>query len=131
MDSGKVISLVVYPEHVSAEALVQGSSKRYDRFSYRADSGASRDGAGGTKATGTQPVDLDAFDWDVLPALMRKADQVLGVDQPTSRYLVVRAPSSVFDEGQSMSVYLSDAYGSGYLKADPKGKVIATYRQDK
>ncbi|WP_372455938.1 serine/threonine-protein kinase [Streptomyces buecherae] len=131
MDSGKVISLVVYPEHVSAEALVKGSTKRYDRFSYRADSGASRDGAGGTKTTGTQPVDLNAFDWDALPALMRKADQVLGVDQPTSRYLVVRAPSSVFDEGQSMSVYLSDAYGSGYLKADPKGKVIATYPQDK
>ncbi|MFI2028037.1 serine/threonine-protein kinase [Streptomyces buecherae] len=131
MDSGKVISLVVYPEHVSAEALVKGSTKRYDRFSYRADSGATRDGAGGTKTTGTQPVDLNAFDWDALPALMRKADQVLGVDQPTSRYLVVRAPSSVFDEGQSMSVYLSDAYGSGYLKADPKGKVIATYPQDK
>ncbi|GAA4671487.1 serine/threonine-protein kinase [Streptomyces youssoufiensis] len=131
MDSGKVISLVVYPEHVSAEALVKGSSKRYDRFSYRADSGATRDGAGGTKTTGTQPVDLNAFDWDALPALMRKADQVLGVDQPTSRYLVVRAPSSVFDEDQSMSVYLSDAYGSGYLKADPKGKVIATYPQDK
>ncbi|MFD4997258.1 serine/threonine-protein kinase [Streptomyces buecherae] len=131
MDSGKVISLVVYPEHVSAEALVKGSTKRYDRFSYRADSGAARDGAGGTKTTGTQPVDLNAFDWDALPALMRKADQVLGVDQPTSRYLVVRAPSSVFDEGQSMSVYLSDAYGSGYLKADPKGKVIATYPQDK
>ncbi|MFF5718631.1 serine/threonine-protein kinase [Streptomyces buecherae] len=131
MDSGKVISLVVYPEHVSAEALVKGSTKRYDRFSYRADSGATRDGAGGTKTTGTQPVDLNAFDWDALPALMRKADQVLGVDQPTSRYLVVRAPSSVFDEGQSMSVYLSDAYGSGYLKADPRGKVLATYPQDK
>ncbi|WP_436847297.1 protein kinase domain-containing protein [Streptomyces buecherae] len=131
MDSGKVISLVVYPEHVSAEALVKGSTKRYDRFSYRADSGATRDGAGGTTTTGTQPVDLNAFDWDALPALMRRADRVLGVDQPTSRYLVVRAPSSVFDEGQSMSVYLSDAYGSGYLKADPKGKVVATYPQDK
>ncbi|MFE7117612.1 hypothetical protein ACFU99_19575 [Streptomyces sp. NPDC057654] len=33
--------------------------------------------------------------------------------------------------GPGMSVYLSDAYRSGYLKADTGGKVIATNPREK
>lgn len=46
MGGGKVTSFVVYPEHVSAQALVKGSTKRYDSFSYRGGDSATRDGAG-------------------------------------------------------------------------------------
>ncbi|MBB5940059.1 serine/threonine-protein kinase [Streptomyces zagrosensis] len=131
MGGSRVTGFVVYPEHVSAEALVKGSTKRYDRFTYRGGDVASRQGAGGTTMSGTVPVDLASFDWDALPALLSKADRVLGVEKPTSRYLVVSTASTVFNSGPSMSIYLSDGYGSGYLKADPSGKVIATHPQEK
>ncbi len=127
----KVTRFVVYPEHVSAEALVKGSEKRYDRFGYRGGEVAVREGAGGTITNGDVPADLSSFDWKALPELLRKARRNLGVDRPTSRYLVVTPASTVFGNGPSMSVYLSDAYGSGYLKADTGGKVIATYPREK
>ncbi|MEV0276765.1 serine/threonine-protein kinase [Streptomyces sp. NPDC050610] len=130
MGGTKVTRLIVYPEHVSAEALVKGSEKRFDRFGYRGGDVAVREGAGGTVMTGAVPVNLSAFDWDALPELLRKAQRDLGVEHPTNRYLVVNAASTVFDTGPGMSVYLSDAYGSGYLKADTGGKVIATYPRE-
>ncbi|ATL30635.1 serine/threonine-protein kinase [Streptomyces formicae] len=131
MGGGKVTSFVVYPEHVSAQALVKGSTKRYDSFSYRGGDSATRDGAGGTVMSGTVPVNLAGFDWDAVPALIRKAEKELGVEHPTSRYLVVNTASTVFESQRpGMSVHLSDAYGSAYLKADPKGKVIAAYPRE-
>ncbi|MFE0177720.1 serine/threonine-protein kinase [Streptomyces sp. NPDC059002] len=128
MGGGKVTGFVVYPEHVSAQALVKGSTKRYDRFAYRGGDGATRDGAGGTVMSGTVPVDLAGFDWDAVPALVRRADKELGIKHPTGRYLVVNTASTVFESQRpGMSVYVSDDYGSAYLKADTKGKVIAAY----
>ncbi|MEV0262862.1 serine/threonine-protein kinase [Streptomyces sp. NPDC050617] len=131
MGGTKVTRLIVYPEHVSAEALVKGSEKRYDRFGYRGGDVAVREGAGGTITNGDVPADLSSFDWKALPELLRRAQRELGVDRPTSRYLVVTPASTVFGNSPSMSVYLSDAYGSGYLKADRDGKVIATYPREK
>ncbi|WP_327377755.1 protein kinase [Streptomyces sp. NBC_01216] len=131
MGGTKVTRFVVYPEYVIAEALVEGSTKRYDSFSYRGGDVAVREGSGGTVMTGTVPADLAEFDWDALPELLERAEKELGVENPTSRYLVVNPPSTVFKTGAGMSVYLSDDYGSGYLKADPKGKVIAGYPQER
>ncbi|WP_459112789.1 serine/threonine-protein kinase [Streptomyces sp. MS191] len=130
MGGTKVTRFVVYPEYVLAEALVEGSTKRYDSFSYRGGDVAVKEGSGGTVMSGTVAVDLADFDWDAVPALMKRADKELGVKNPTSRYLVVNTPSTIFKTGAGMSVYLSDDYGSGYLKADPKGKVIAAYPQE-
>ncbi|MER0242423.1 hypothetical protein AAHZ94_10385 [Streptomyces sp. HSW2009] len=130
MGGSQVIQLVVYPEHISAEALVKGSSKKYDRFTYRGGESATREGAGGTKSDPATPVDLNGFDWDAVPGLLRTADRTLGVEHPTSRYLVVSPASQAFNDGPTMSVYLSDAYGSGYLKASPQGKVLSTSPQE-
>ncbi|WP_260462029.1 serine/threonine-protein kinase [Streptomyces lateritius] len=122
----KVSGFVVYPEYAIAESLVKGSTKRYDRYVYRGGDVAERQGSG-TAFPGTVPADLDAFDWDVLPTLMKRADKELGVARPTSRYLVLTTASTLTGNGAGMSIYLSDDYGTAYLNADAKGRVTSTY----
>ncbi|GGV00751.1 hypothetical protein GCM10010275_44530 [Streptomyces litmocidini] len=123
----KVTSFVVYPDYAVAECLVKGSTKRYDRYMYRGGDVAVRQGPGGTAFPGAVPADLDAFSWDALPALMKRADKELGVDEPTSRYLVLTPGSTLLGSEAGLSVYLSDTYGVAYLTADAKGRVTATY----
>ncbi|MFH9726130.1 protein kinase [Streptomyces sp. NPDC017254] len=122
----RVTGFVVYPDYAVSESLVKGSTKRYDRYIYRGEDAAVRQGSG-TSFPGAVPADLNDFDWDVLPALMKRADKELGVDEPTSRYLVLTPASTIFGSKPGMSVYLSDSYGSAYLNADSKGRVTATY----
>ncbi|MFE7548259.1 serine/threonine-protein kinase [Streptomyces gardneri] len=129
-DGAKVTGFVVYPDYAVAESLVEGSTKRYDRYVYRGEDVAVREGPGGTAFPGTVPADLDAFDWDTLPALLKRADKELGVDRPTSRYLVLTPGSTLLGSGAGFTVYLSDAYGVGYLKADAKGRVTSTYPRE-
>ncbi|MFH8576049.1 serine/threonine-protein kinase [Streptomyces zaomyceticus] len=122
----RVTGFVVYPDYAVSESLVKGSTKRYDRYIYRGEDVAVRQGSG-TSFPGALPSDLNDFAWDALPALMKRADKELGVDEPTSRYLVLTPGSSVFGSKPGMSIYLSDSYGSAYLNADAKGRVTATY----
>jgi hypothetical protein len=126
MGGSEVTRFVVYPEYALAEAPVKGKEKLYDSFSYRGGDVAVKDGPGGTITSGDGPADLDDFKWDAVPELFRKADKALGVDDPTSRYLVI-TPPGVFDKEPTMSVYLANDYGGGYLKANVKGQVISTY----
>ncbi|MFD9003606.1 serine/threonine-protein kinase [Streptomyces sp. NPDC059582] len=123
----KVTRFVLYEEYAIAEAPVAGHPELYDRYSYRGGDVAVKDGPGGTVTSGMVPVDLDAFEWDTVPALLRKAHDTLNVPSPTSRYLIVSPVSSVSDTEPTMSVYLSDDYGGGYIKANVHGEVIATY----
>ncbi|MEU7073461.1 serine/threonine-protein kinase [Streptomyces narbonensis] len=129
-DGAKVTGFVVYPDYAVAESLVKGSTKRYDRYVYRGEDVAVRQGPGGTAFPGTVPCDLDTFDWDALPALLKRADKELGVDRPTSRYLVLTPGSTLLGSDPGISVYLSDTYGVGYLKADRKGRVTSTYPRE-
>ncbi|MFI1505453.1 serine/threonine-protein kinase [Streptomyces sp. NPDC020597] len=126
----KVTRLAVYEEYAMADVSVKGRPKLYDRYMYRGGDVAVKDGPGGTVMSGAVPVDLDVYDWDKVPGLLARAAKTLGVAHPTSRYLLVDTGSTVFDTPPSMSVYLSDEYGSGYLRADAKGRVIATYPRD-
>ncbi|MFI1394196.1 serine/threonine-protein kinase [Streptomyces sp. NPDC020681] len=114
---------VVYPEYISAEVMVKGSRTKYDSYSYRVGQGVTQDSMKGTLSGGDLPVSMDAFDWDVLPALLTKAEKELNVKKPTTRYLVIRQPNDVFDTPAGIGVYIGDEYDSGYLDADPKGKV--------
>ncbi|MFJ4868224.1 serine/threonine-protein kinase [Streptomyces sp. NPDC088757] len=123
----KVSRFVVYPEYAIAEAMVKGSTKRYDQYMYRGGDVAVRQGPGGTAFPGSVPVDLDTFAWDTLPTLLKRAEKELGVEDPTSRYLVVSPASTLTNTDAGMSVYLSGAYGSAYLAADAKGRVTATH----
>jgi hypothetical protein len=114
----------VYPDYVSAELMVNGSDLKYDSYTYRPGKGVEKGIISGTLGGGEQPVSLDGFNWDRLPALLREADQKLNIDDPDNRYLTVRQPNNIFDTPAGMAVYLTDSYGqAGYLEADTKGKV--------
>ncbi|MFI5822137.1 serine/threonine-protein kinase [Streptomyces rishiriensis] len=130
MGGSKVTSLAVYEEYAIAEAPVHGRPKLYDRYTYRGGDVAVKDGPGGTVMTGTLPVDLRLYDWDAVSALLARAGRTLGVPKPTSRYLLINPASTVFETEPTMSVYLSDDYGSAYLKADVHGRVIETHPRD-
>ncbi|HUR08698.1 MAG TPA: protein kinase [Nonomuraea sp.] len=120
----KVFRLALYSEHASIEAPVKGEKGIYDRFTYR-DGTAANQGPGGT--TTETPVDLAKFNWDLLPALLRKADKDLNVRKPTTHYVIVD-PSFTFVSGthDSLLIYVGDKYRTGYLVADVNGKVIKT-----
>ena len=124
MGGTQVTRLTVYPEYAYAEAPLPSNPKLYDRFEYRGGKAALSSMPGGT-VTSQKAVDLKDVDWDTLPALLQKADQELGVDKPTSHYVIV--DYSVFTKAPEILVYVSDSYGGGHLTADFKGKVTRTY----
>ncbi|MFC8194716.1 serine/threonine-protein kinase [Streptomyces sp. NPDC057298] len=121
----------VYPDHISAEVMVKGSRTRFDLYSYRVDSGVEKGIIKNRLSGGAQPMSLDDFDWDKVPALFAEADRKLNVDNATSRYLLVKPPNTVFGTAAYMSAYLSDEYSKGgYVQADPHGKVTKVVSSD-
>ncbi|QIQ06468.1 serine/threonine-protein kinase [Streptomyces liangshanensis] len=123
MGGTEVTGFSVHEQFASAEALVKGEKKLFDRYAYR-DGVATREGPGQELAPGEGSVDLASFDWDKVPALIRTADTELGIDKPTSHYLIVRPVWPFADDQPVLLVYVSDSYGSAYLAADRKGKVV-------
>ncbi|MEY9996863.1 hypothetical protein ABIE67_008895 [Streptomyces sp. V4I8] len=114
----------VYPDHVSAELMVNGSKSAYDSYTYRPGQGVEKGIINGTLPGGDQPLSLDDFNWDRVPALFEEARKKLNVDDPDLRYLSVRQPDDIFDTPAGMAVYLTDDHGrAGYLEADTDGKV--------
>ena len=59
-------------------------------------------------------MDVTSIDWSVIPGLIQKSDQDLGVKNPTDHYVIVD-PNWAFATGTSLRVYCSNAYGGGYL----------------
>jgi hypothetical protein len=124
LSKGQVRELVIYPQYASAEAPTLHDPGLYDDLLYR--DGQVTRSPGSTRDPGDDPVaDVRLFDPKVLPALLTTADRTLGVQHPTSRYVIIG--TDLFDGSPSLRVYLGDAYGSGYLEATPKGKVTHTY----
>ncbi|MFE2631836.1 serine/threonine-protein kinase [Streptomyces sp. NPDC059374] len=117
----------VYPDHASAELMVEGSDKKYDSYTYWPGRGVEKGIISGTVIGGDRPVRLDGFDWTKVPALFDQAEKKLNVDKPTLRYVTLKSPSTTFDTPAGMAVYLADDYGTGYLVADPHGKVTSVY----
>ncbi|MDX3130405.1 serine/threonine protein kinase, partial [Streptomyces europaeiscabiei] len=114
----------VYPDYVSAQLMVKGSDTKYDTYTYRPGQGVEKGIIKGTLAGGEQPVSLDDFNWDKVPALLKEAAKKLNVADPENRYLLVRQPNDIFGTPAGIAVYLSDEYSrSGYLEADTDGKV--------
>ncbi|KAB1140164.1 protein kinase [Streptomyces luteolifulvus] len=121
----------VYPEYVSTEVMVKGSRTKYDTYTYYVGRGVEKGIIKGTLSGGDEPVSLENFNWDAVPALLKRAENELKVEKPTSRYLVVRQPNNIFDEPAGMAVYLSDEYGAGgYIDADTQGKVTKVMPSD-
>jgi serine/threonine protein kinase len=118
----KFFEFTVYEEYARADVPLPGSSSKYDRYVFR-NGYAAKEGPGGTHINADEgTIDVGTVDWDVLPALMKKADQELGVAEPTMRYVIVRGP--VFESVPSVSVYLIDDYATAFLTADFKGAVL-------
>ncbi|MEU9606584.1 serine/threonine-protein kinase [Streptomyces sp. NPDC048057] len=123
-DTKRMGRFTVYPEYVVVQTMVKGSDTKYDTYMYRLNEGVSQLPIKGVLFTGNKPFDVGAFNWDAVPALMAKAKRDLNVQDPTTRYLVVREPNTVSDRKLGMAVYLSNEYRqSGYLDATPQGKV--------
>jgi hypothetical protein len=117
-------SFLIYPDHASADMMVDGSRTRYVSYTYRPGAGAEEGIIKGTLSDSNTPVSLKNFRWDAVPALFARAAGELKVEDPTSRYLLMRKPDKVFGTPAGMAVYLSNEFGeSGYLQADTQGKV--------
>jgi serine/threonine protein kinase len=114
----------VYDDFVSAELMVDGSDSKYDTYTYRVGRGVEKGIIKGTLSGGDRPFRLDGFDWDKVPTLLEEARKKLNVDDPKTRYVLVRQPNDTFDTPLGLAVYLSNEYSqSGYLEATTKGKV--------
>ncbi|WP_372441089.1 serine/threonine-protein kinase [Actinacidiphila acididurans] len=119
----RVKQLVVYSQFASAEAPTKADASLYDQFVYR--DGDVTSSPGGTMSSDDGTVDLRQYDWNVLPGLLSKATKTLNVPHPTMRYIIVGP--DLFTGAPTISVYLTDGYGAGYLSATPRGKITRTY----
>ncbi|MBD0841513.1 protein kinase [Streptomyces sp. TRM68416] len=114
----------VYLDYAFLDAPTKANRSRWDVLEYR-DGAMTRDRAGGTLSSDTALIDLDAVAWDKLPALLTKADNELGIEKPTIRYL--RITTDVISHEPEIRVYVGDEYDSGYLKANVDGEVFRMY----
>ncbi|MCP9210502.1 serine/threonine-protein kinase [Streptomyces sp. NEAU-Y11] len=119
----RACDFTVYPDHVSTEIMVKGSDTKYDSYSYRPGQGVEKGIISSSIIGGDRPFSLDDFDWDVLPALLKRAEKDLNVKHPTMRYVLVRAADDTFGTPLGLAVYLADDHVTGYLEANLKGKV--------
>ncbi|MFE2110781.1 serine/threonine-protein kinase [Kitasatospora sp. NPDC059463] len=121
----KVKALNVYGTYANAQ-VPTADGRNYDWYDYRDGKVTKR--AGGSMGK-DKPVDLAQYDWDVVPALLKKAEETLNVKDPTNRYLVI--DMFPLDNVTTIRVYLSNEYhNSGYLVADTKGNLRHTYPSD-
>jgi serine/threonine protein kinase len=120
----KILSLTVYETYAIAEAPTPEDPSVYDDLTYR-DGQVTTEPGGTMKDATDPPVSLSVYHWDAVTALMSLAQQKLNVPHPKTRYLIIG--SDIIDETPTIMVYLSDDYGSGFLTADPRGKVTDTH----
>ncbi|MEU0499804.1 protein kinase [Nocardia sp. NPDC005998] len=114
-----------YPTYANVGAPVKDKPTLFDLFVYR-DGTATRKGAGGPLSDHTT-VKLNSINWDILPTLLRTAEESLGIPTPTLRYVIVD-PSWTFNNNQpTVMVYLTDDYGGAYLAANTDGTVVTMY----
>ncbi|MFI7635712.1 protein kinase [Nonomuraea sp. NPDC049400] len=123
----KVVKMTAYPTYASFDAPLKRDKGIFDRYNYR-DGQVIPSGIGGE--VDTPVVDLDQYNWDALPILLRRADKELGVPRPTTRYVIADPDYAFAGTRQVLLVYVSDGYRTGYLVADPKGRVVRSVRSD-
>lgn len=127
--SDRLESLVIYPEFVSANVLID--EVRYDSWSVWYDRGPEKGIISSSMSGSSEAIELDEIDWDVLEDLVPDAEEALGVENAATRYLVVNAPSSTFDTPLGLSYYMSDDYGvGGYARFDLDGDLVRVVGPD-
>ncbi|SPT52126.1 Serine/threonine-protein kinase PrkC [Actinomadura madurae] len=129
--SREFAELTVHEDRASADAPVSGRRGAFDNYTYEKGAEAAvRSRPSIAITTGDAKVNMRTFNWEALPALMRRAERTLKVPKPTSRYVIAKAAWTFNGDRPTMMVYLSDDYGGGYLAANLKGKVVKTVPAD-
>jgi hypothetical protein len=122
----KIVSMTVYPTYASISAPTKADKEVYDMYSYR-DGAVAFTSNGGT--VDRPLVDLDKYDWNALPGLIKTANKDLGVPKPTMRYVIVDPDTT--SGTPVLRVYVSDDHNrTGYLVANLQGKVVRTYKHE-
>ncbi|MGA5759126.1 serine/threonine-protein kinase [Nonomuraea bangladeshensis] len=126
---GKVAEMVVYPTYAVIQAPNKDDPEVSDSYDYRGGKVTLSPGFG--REINDPIVDLGKYDWNALPALLRKAEKDLGVKKITSRYVIVGPDTFSANPRPILRVYVSDDHQrGGYLVADVKGKVLRLYPHD-
>ncbi|GAA2214546.1 hypothetical protein GCM10009850_100110 [Nonomuraea monospora] len=118
----KVVRMTIHPTHASVDVPSKDDAEVYDSYTYR-----DGDVTGPSKGStfDTPLVDLAKFNWNALPALLKKAKSDLGARAPISHHLIVDPDYTFTSTKQVLLVYASDEYSrGGYLVASPQGKVL-------
>ncbi|MEV5969576.1 serine/threonine-protein kinase [Streptomyces sp. NPDC051921] len=127
--STNMVELTIYEEYALANIPTRPGAKTYDAWEYRGGV-VRKTGPGGTITASfadEQPMDVAAMAWDTLPALMKRGEKDLKVENPNMRYVVVER-WTFNDDRPTMRFYLSNEYSaSGYLAADSSGKVVSSH----
>ncbi|MGW6538235.1 serine/threonine-protein kinase [Streptomyces sp. NPDC055051] len=116
----------VYGEYAFAEIPTRPGARSYDRYEYRNGKVTKSDFGRGTISSSPdeQPLDVKGMPWDDLPALSKRADRELKVEDPTMRYLII--DRWTFNENRpTLRLYRINEYSAtGYLAVDTSGKVV-------
>ncbi|MGW2202683.1 serine/threonine-protein kinase [Streptomyces sp. NPDC001774] len=127
--SSTMKELTIYEEYALAAIPTRPGAKTYDAYEYR-NGVARKTGPGGTisaDAADEQPFDVSAMAWDDLPALMKRGEKELKVDNPNMRYVIVDR-WTFNDDRPTLRFYLINEYSAvGYLAADTGGKVVSSH----
>ncbi|MET9689387.1 serine/threonine-protein kinase [Streptomyces sp. NPDC006514] len=115
------VDLKVYEGYVLAKVPTAPGADTVDAWQYR-DGAARRTGPDGTVEEGEPLIDMAAVNWDALPGLLEQTKKEVGIEKPTSTYVIVEP--WMMDQVPCMRPYLIDEYGrGGYALAGVDGKV--------
>jgi hypothetical protein len=117
----KVVEMDIYPDHASIEAVKASDPTEYDNYAVANAGVATFDSTGDTLDQGQNTINPSSVNWDALPGLIKTADSKCGVAHPTDHYVIV--DSDIITQVPEMLVYVSDAYGGGYVAATLEGTV--------
>lgn len=126
MGGSKVSDLTLYPDFATATAPAKTQKNGFDDFEYH-DGVATRQGPDAVDAD-RAVLDLNTVNWDALPGLWQRAEKELGVEKPTSRYIIV--DTDIIDDNPELKLYLSDDYGGAYLLANLAGEVVELFPRE-
>jgi serine/threonine protein kinase len=126
MGGTMVSKLTLYPDYASATAPAKNVTNGFDEFEYR-DGVAIREGPDTVDAD-RAVLDLNTVNWDALPALWQRAETELGIDKPTTRYMIV--DTDIIDDTPELKLYLSDDYGAAFLQANLAGEAVELFPRD-
>lgn len=123
--STKVAEFDLDPDSASAVAPAKEVANAFDYYVYR-DGVASRERA--TTERDLPLIDLNKVNWDALPKLLKRADDDLGIEAPTLRWVVVTTDR--IEEKPEMTVFLMDDYGAAFVDANLRGRVVKVSPRD-